>query len=90
MARHTLTVGTSAIDTGTGNKHVVYDGENAFTTHPASITIFDLAVVEYSGFVELDGSTMYGLREALRDVSRAFATRSWHSRYLVRVEIFPA
>lgn len=73
---HTLTVGTSSIDTGTCDKHVMNYRENAFASHPASITIFNLAVVQHSGFIQLDGSAVYRLCEAEEWISGARSTHS--------------
>ena len=47
----------------------MYNGEDAFTADPASISIFDLAVIEHSGFVQLDGSTVDRLCKAVRGIS---------------------
>ena len=57
--KHTLTAGTSPVDTGTCDEHIMYNGENTFTAHPATISVFNLAVVEHSRLVELDGSAVY-------------------------------
>ena len=39
------------------------NGEDALASNPLSILVFDLAVVEDSGPVELDTSSMYGFGE---------------------------
>ncbi len=60
----TLATGSSAIDAGTCYKYIVYNGEDALASYPATMSIFNLAVIKYSCFVELNGSAVYRLRKA--------------------------
>ena len=88
----TLTAGTSPINTGTGDEDVVYDGEYTFAADPSAISIFDLAIVEHRRLVELNGSTVDGLRKPFHKHQYSTVTTPgrWRSRYFIRVEVFPA
>lgn len=62
------------IDTSCCHKDVMNYGEDTFTTNPPSLFVFDLAIVENCGLIELNASAMDGLSK-------------W---YFVWMEILPA
>jgi hypothetical protein len=61
------------IYTGTGDKNIVNNGENAFTTNPRPILVFDLTVIERSGLVQINTTAVDRSRKG----------------NLIRVEILP-
>ena len=46
------------IYTGTGDKNIVNNCENAFTTNPRPILVLDLTIVERSGLVQVNTTAM--------------------------------
>jgi len=65
---------TSSVNTGGGNKNIIYKRKNALTTNPRPILVLDLTIAQYSSLVQLDSSAM--------DLSC--------KRNLIRVEVLPA
>ena len=55
----TLTADAPSIDAGTGDEHVVDDGEDTLTTDPTAMLILDATVRQHGGLVELDASSVY-------------------------------
>lgn len=70
----TLAFYASSIDTCAPHKHIVYYRKHTFTAYPPPIFVFDLAIVENGGLVQLHTSTMYSPGEG----------------NLIRVKILPA
>ena len=70
----TMAFNSASIYASTSHQYIVYDREDAFTSHPLSCFILDLAVIEDGRFVELDAPSVDCLSK----------------RYFVGVEIFPA
>ena len=69
----TLTFRASSVDTGTPYEYIMYDSEDTLATHPSSISILDLAIIERGSLVHFDTSPMYGSGE-------------WD---LIRMKVFP-
>ena len=51
------------IYTGTGDKNIVNNRENAFTAYPRPILVLDLTIVERSGFVQANTTAVDGSRK---------------------------
>lgn len=62
------------IHSRTSNQNIVDNGEDTFTSDPGAILVFDATVIQDSGFVEFDASSMYLFGE----------------NYLIFVEVVPA
>lgn len=69
----TLTPLASPVDTGTPHEHIVHYRKDTLAAYPSTISILDLTIIEYRGFVQVDASTVYSLRK-------------W---YFVRMKVFP-
>jgi hypothetical protein len=61
------------IYTGTGDKNIVNNCENAFTTNPRPILVLDLTIVERSGLVQANTTAVNGSGKG----------------NLIRVKVFP-
>jgi len=73
MMAPTLTASPCLIYAGTCDKNIMYDCEDTLASHPPAISVFDLAIIQNSSFVQLDSSTMDG-------------TGKW---YFIGMEILP-
>ncbi len=69
-----MTFQAPSIDASAADKDIMYDCEHTLTSHPSAISILNLTVVEYRGFIQLHAPTVYCSSK----------------RYLIRMEVFPA
>lgn len=70
----TSTSWTSSIYAGRGNKNIIDQGKDTFATHPSSILVLDLTIVQHSSLIKLYAPTMNLSRKG----------------DLVRMEVLPA
>jgi hypothetical protein len=54
----TSSLGSSSVDGGTGNKHIMDNSEYAFTSDPFAISVPDSGVVHNSRLVQFDATIM--------------------------------
>ena len=47
------------IDSSTTDQDIMNNGEDAFTSDPGAILVFDATVVQDGGFVKLDAASVY-------------------------------
>ena len=59
----TVTLRASSVDTGTAHEYIMHNCKDTFATHPSSVFILDLTVIERGSLVHLDTSAMYSSRE---------------------------
>lgn len=59
----TVTFQASAIDACAANHDIVHDCKNTLASHPSSVSVFNLTIVEDGSLVQLDTPTVYGSGE---------------------------